>query len=134
MRFDGVLVAWNHDAGYGSIRPAGGGDEVFVTLAAFPTDGEGPQLDEPLSFEVVAGRDGRKQAVHLQRKPSAKRDSALSAARGVGYARVRQARRRRRRLGLVAGAVVAGMLIVSAVRLWPHQPKVDARAALQAPR
>ena len=46
MRFEGVLCAWNHEAGYGAIRPAQGGDEVFVSLAAFPMDGEGPRLDE----------------------------------------------------------------------------------------
>jgi len=133
MRFDGVLIAWNHDAGYGSIRPASGGDEVFVALAAFPTDGEGPRLDEALSFEVVTGRDGRKQAVHLQRLQSGKRDSALREARGVGYARVRRAQRRRR-LSLVAGVLVAGLLIAGVVRLWPHSPSADPRAALQAPR
>ena len=37
MRFQGVLSAWNHEAGYGAITPTGGGDDVFVGLAAFPT-------------------------------------------------------------------------------------------------
>ena len=78
MRFEGVLSAWNHDAGYGAIRPSGGGEEVFVGLAAFPTDGEGPRLDEPLSFEIVTGRDGRKQAVNLKRLSQAHVNPARS--------------------------------------------------------
>ncbi|MFG6415660.1 cold-shock protein [Roseateles sp. DC23W] len=118
MRFEGTLSAWNADGGYGSIRPLGGGDEVFVALAAFPTDGDGPRLDEPLSFEIVTGRDGRKQAVQLKRLPAAQRSAALREATGIGHQRVRQAQRKRR-LGLAAGAVFAVALVVGGVRLWP---------------
>jgi len=117
MRFEGVLSAWNHDAGYGSIRPAGGGDEVFVSLAAFPTDGEGPRLDEPLSFEIVTARDGRKQAVSLQRLQAARVSPALREATGVGHARLRQSQKKRR-LGLAAGAVVVTMLLVAGGAYW----------------
>ncbi|CAM3947571.1 cold-shock protein [Roseateles saccharophilus] len=120
MRFEGVLSAWNHDAGYGTIRPLGGGEEVFVALAAFPTDGEGPRLDEPLSFEIVTGRDGRKQAVSLKRLPRLQQHSAMREAAGVGSLRVRQARRKRR-LSLAAGAVVAVLLVaVGGAHWWPH--------------
>ena len=118
MRFEGKLSAWNHDAGYGSIRPAGGGEEVFVTLAAFPTDGEGPRLDEPLSFEIVTGRDGRKQAVQLKRLRAGGKASALREATGAGHQHLRRAQRKRR-LTLWAGAVVAVLLVVGGVRLWP---------------
>jgi cold shock CspA family protein len=119
MRFEGVLSAWNHDAGYGTIRPLGGGEEVFVALPAFPTDGEGPQLDEPLSFEIVTGRDGRKQAVNLRRLPRQQPNSALREASGVGSLRVRQAKRKRR-LGLAAGAVVAVLVVAGGAHWWPH--------------
>lgn len=120
MRFEGVLSAWNHDAGYGTIRPLGGGEEVFVALPAFPTDGDVPQLDEPLSFEIVTGRDGRKQAVNLRRLPSPQLNPALREAAGVGSLRVRQAKRKRR-LGLAAGAVVVLLLLVAGgAHWWPH--------------
>jgi cold shock CspA family protein len=123
MRFEGVLSAWNHDAGYGAIRPSGGGDEVFVGLAAFPTDGEGPRPDEPLSFEIVTGRDGRKQAVNLRRVARPQLSPALreaAAGAGAAHLRARQAQRRRR-LGLAAGAVIAVMLVVGGMQWW--QPK-----------
>ena len=127
MRFEGILSAWNQEAGHGTIRALHGGDELFVGLAAFPTDGEGPRLDEALSFEIVSGRDGRKQAVNLKRLQ--RLGSALREASGVGQARVRQAQRKRR-LTLLGGAVVAVMLIVGGVRWWqPVTGELPARAA-----
>lgn len=120
MRFEGVLSAWNPDAGYGAIRPSGGGAEVFVGLAAFPTDGEGPRLDEPLSFEIVTGREGRKQAVNLRRLSRAHVMPALREAAGGARIRARQAQRKRR-LGLMAGgAVVAVILLVAGGVRWWH--------------
>lgn len=117
MRFEGVLSAWNHDTGYGAISPAGGGDEVFVALAAFPTDGEGARLDEPLSFEIVTARDGRKEAVNLRRLQRTRPSAALRQASGTGAARVRQSQRKRR-LGLLAGGAVLALLLVAGGMRW----------------
>jgi len=122
MRFEGVLSAWNPDAGYGAIRPSGGGEEVFVGLAAFPTDGEGPRLDDPLSFEIVTGRDGRKQAVNLRRLSRAQAGSALREAVGAGGARLRARQaQRKRRLGLVAGGAVVTVMLVLGTMHWRSQ-------------
>jgi cold shock CspA family protein len=119
MRFEGVLSAWDPVLGCGRIRPQGGGDELFVALAAFPTDGEGARLDEALSFDVVTGRDGRKQAVHLQRLRGGLTNPALREAVGIGRARVRQAQRKRR-LGLAAGGVVVLLLVLGGLKWWPQ--------------
>lgn len=116
MRFEGILCAWNQDAGHGTIRALNGGDEIFVGLAAFPTDGEGPRLDEALSFEIVSGRDGRKQAVNLQRMPRSQ-PVALREASAAARERTRQTQRKRR-LTLLGGAVVAVVLVVGGVRWW----------------
>lgn len=117
MRFEGVLSAWNHDAGYGAIRPDGGGDDVFVALGAFPSDGEGIRLGEALSFEIVSGRDGRKQAAklkRLQRLPVAPRETPGARQRRL------QAAQRKRRLGWMAGgAVVLVVLVLGSARWWP---------------
>jgi cold shock CspA family protein len=130
MRFEGVLSAWNSDAGYGAIRPVNGGDEVFVGLSAFPTDGEGPRLDEPLSFEIVTGRDGRKQAVNLKRLRTRHLNPALREASGASRARARQAQKKRR-LGLAAGAVLAVLLVLGGVQWWQPQAKTGAAAVPQ---
>jgi cold shock CspA family protein len=131
MRFEGVLSAWNHDAGYGAIRPVGGGDEVFVGLAAFPTDGEGARLDEALSFEIVTGRDGRKQAVNLRRlQRSSARPAPREATIGAGAVRVRARQaQKKRRLGLIAGgAVVTVMLVAGGVHWWTPAKAVEVPA------
>lgn len=127
MRFQGILSAWNPEAGYGTIRALNGGDEVFVGLAAFPTDGEGPRLDEPLSFEIVSNRDGRKQAVNLKRMPRSQPSAAaLREPTAAVRARARQAQRKRR-LGQAAGAVIAVMLVLAGVRCWqPLDKSIDA--------
>lgn len=137
MRFEGVLSAWNSEAGYGRIRPAGGGDEVFVGLAAFPTDGDGPQLEEPLSFEIVTGRDGRKQAALLKRLPrehfkNARRPAAPAAASSVRLRQVRVAQRKRR-LALFAGAAaITGLLVLGGVRWWhPAQEASEVPAGMR---
>lgn len=127
MRFEGVLSAWNPEAGHGRIRPGGGGDEVFVGLGAFPTDGQGARLDEPLSFEIVTSRDGRKQAVSLQRLAWPTQGSALREATGLGQARVRRTQRKRR-LAWAAGAVIAviaAMLVLGGVKWWPAEKPAD---------
>jgi len=111
MRFEGVLSAWHPEAGYGAIRPQQGGEEVFVNLAAFPTDGEGPRLDERLSFEIVSGRDGRKQAVRIQRLQGRGAGGAWRAASGRGGARATRGAQNKRRLAWGAGAVLVVVLL-----------------------
>ena len=119
MRFEGVLIAWNHEAGYGAIRPFGGGDEVFVGLAAFPTDGEGPRPDEVLSFEIVTARDGRKMAVNLRRVRRGPMQAALREASGAAMARARERHaQRKRRLALVAGGLVCTVLLAMGSVHW----------------
>lgn len=119
MRFEGVLIAWNHEAGYGAIRPRGGGEDVFVGLAAFPMDGEGPRPDEALSFEIVSGRDGRKSAVNLQRLSRGQPMPAMREVSGAAAARVRARQsQRKRRLGLVAGGLMCTVLLVMGSVHW----------------
>lgn len=129
MRFEGVLSAWNHDAGYGAIRPVGGGDEVFVGLAAFPTDGEGARLDEMLSFEIVTGRDGRKQAVNLRRLGQRGANPAMRVAVGAGAVRLRQAQKKRRLALIAGGAAVTVMLVAGGIHWWtPHAKAIEVPA------
>ena len=70
MRFEGTLSKWNDDRGFGFIQPTEGGQELFAHVSAFPRDGQRPQLNEKLSFEVTLGQGGKKQAVAIQRPNS----------------------------------------------------------------
>jgi len=109
MRFEGRLSAWTALRGYGAIAPLEGGQELFVHVSAFPTDGEQPLLGELLSFEVVTGRDGRKEAVRVQR--SKRRVSSGAPAlstqpsgrrAGAHFHQQKQLQRRLRTVGVCA--------------------------------
>ncbi len=67
MRFEGLLVKWNANRGFGFIAPTQGGTDLFVHGSAFPSDGLPPVIGEPLSFEIELDRDGRKRAVGIHR-------------------------------------------------------------------
>jgi uncharacterized membrane protein YsdA (DUF1294 family)/cold shock CspA family protein len=66
MRFEGVLKSWDDERGFGFIAPTQGGQEVFVHIKAFPRGIARPQLDQPLSFEVDLGPQGKKRAKNVQ--------------------------------------------------------------------
>lgn len=66
-RFNGTLKKWDVARGFGFVTAEQGGQDVFVHVSAFPRGGRQPIVGEPLSFEIEQDRDGRKQAVRLQR-------------------------------------------------------------------
>ena len=65
MRIEGVLSKWNDDRGFGFITPARGGQEVFVYISAFPSDGVRPTLGERVSFEIETDKSGKRRAKTL---------------------------------------------------------------------
>lgn len=67
MRFDGTLASWDDDSGYGFIRPAKGGQDIFAHISAFPRDGVRPAAGEFVSFEVELNADGKKRAKAIMR-------------------------------------------------------------------
>lgn len=135
MRFEGSLAAWNAERGHGEIAPEQGGQTLFVHVSAFPHDGPPPALGEPLSFEVVSGSDGRKQAARVLRS---RRRAAADPAQRLLSPPLRRPwrelkRERRRRIGLaLAGLIVAvaalGWIELSKPGGWRAGPAVDASA------
>jgi len=114
MRFEGTLTVWNAERGYGAIAPEQGGQEMFVHVSAFPRDGEPPQIGEALSFEIVTGGDGRKQAGRIQRVQRAVGATPASFMAPVPPRRSRilaqQERKRRLAFGGLAIALFVGVL------------------------
>lgn len=80
MQVSGTLKTWKDDRGFGFIEPLHGGEEIFVHVSAFPSDGRRPVVGENLFYEIGRGRDGRAQAVKVSRKSGV----ASPAARRVG--------------------------------------------------
>ena len=81
-RIDGTLKAWNEGKGFGFITPANGGQDVFVHISDYPKQGGQPKVGEPISFEVILNKDGKKKAVLVQRpggEPAAPRRAHAKA-------------------------------------------------------
>lgn len=66
-RINGTLKTWNEGKGFGFITPANGGQDVFVHISDYPKQGGPPKVGEPVSFEIVLNKDGKKKAVLVQR-------------------------------------------------------------------
>ena len=65
MELQGTLKSWNDAKGFGFIRPAAAGEDVFVHISAVRGD-QRPQVGEAVAY--VAGRDerGRLRAEHMR--------------------------------------------------------------------
>lgn len=99
----GALVTWNDGRGFGFIRPDGGGEDVFVHIAAFGRAAQRPSGDARIGFVIGPGRGGRVMA---------SRARLLAPARRTLVQRLRRLRLRRRETRFA----LAGLLVVLA--LW----------------
>jgi len=68
MRLSGTLRSWKDDRGFGFIAPTHGGAELFVHISSLPRDGSLPTVGEKLTYELGRGKNGRPQAVSVQRE------------------------------------------------------------------
>jgi len=62
MRFEGTIIYWNDERGFGFIEPAEGGQHVFVHVKAFASLSGRPQFNQQVSFEVARGPQGKTRA------------------------------------------------------------------------
>lgn len=67
MRFTGTLTKWDDERGFGFITPTSNSTQIFVHISAFPRDGRRPCLNELISYESEIGKNGKLQAVRVQR-------------------------------------------------------------------
>lgn len=82
-RFVGTLTAWNDDRGFGFLRAAEGGEDIFVHATAFAARQARPQVGTRVSFEIEPGPRGKKRARNvalLRNAPAPRRRQPASAA------------------------------------------------------
>ena len=59
----GTVKWFNTEKGYGFIQPADGGKDIFVHITAVQAAGLQTLKDnQPIEYELIDGRDGRKSA------------------------------------------------------------------------
>jgi cold shock CspA family protein len=71
-RFDGKLIKWNDDRGFGFITANQSDSEIFVHISAFPKNGPRPYLGELITFEIDVDKEGKKRAINVFRAAGAR--------------------------------------------------------------
>jgi CspA family cold shock protein len=63
----GTVKWFNTEKGYGFIQPGDGGKDVFVHITAVQAAGlQSLKDNQPIEYELIDGRDGRKSAGALR--------------------------------------------------------------------
>jgi uncharacterized membrane protein YsdA (DUF1294 family)/cold shock CspA family protein len=65
MRYQGRIIKWNNDKGFGFIAPNGGGEQVFVHISAFSNRQRRPNESVIVTFELGADERGRPRAANV---------------------------------------------------------------------
>ena len=65
MRYQGKVVKWNDDKGFGFILPNGGGIEVFLHISAFSSAKKRPEINQLISYTLDKDKSGRIKASHV---------------------------------------------------------------------
>lgn len=64
MRTKGKITAWDDGKGYGFITPLQGGERVFIHITALKNRSRRPQLNEIVTYQLSADKQGRKCAAN----------------------------------------------------------------------
>jgi cold shock CspA family protein len=118
MRYQGRIIEWNDDRGFGFITRNGADDRVFVHISAFTAIARRPRLGDIVTYEQSQDERGRAQAKQVGFAASTAAPAPATVHRGpsgprAGRQRPLQARRSRARawpwLGLALFAVLGGL-------------------------
>ena len=116
MSFEGRLVQWNEDRGFGFIDAADVSERVFVHISAFERGRVRPPLGTCLAFDVERDAQGRKRAVRVALRD----DTRLADEDGRGWrpapGRPAPARSRAARVRACALVALACVAVATGVR------------------
>ncbi len=65
MRYQGKIIKWLDDKGYGFVAADGANEQVFVHISAFPKGQERPLVDEVVTFEIAKDQKKGLQAYNV---------------------------------------------------------------------
>lgn len=74
MRLTGRLERWDDQRGFGFVDRGGDHGSVFVHISAFPKTDRRPKTGDLISYELLAGKDGKARAgeVRFKEAPAAR--------------------------------------------------------------
>ncbi|MCW8856396.1 MAG: DUF1294 domain-containing protein [Kangiella sp.] len=64
MRTKGKITTWDDGKGYGFITPLQGGERVFIHITALKNRNRRPQINEIVTYQLSADKQGRKCATN----------------------------------------------------------------------
>jgi uncharacterized membrane protein YsdA (DUF1294 family)/cold shock CspA family protein len=82
MKFQGKVINWNDDKGFGFVEPNGKGDRAFVHINAFKARSRRPVNGEVIIYELVRDNNNRFKAANIKFARDAKASSNQSKAKG----------------------------------------------------
>lgn len=103
MRYQGRLIEWNDDRGFGFIEPNGGGERVFLHIKSVRGAGARPVLGQVLNYTLGKDERGRPRVVIAETLPLAARRRAAETRQGSSAWRLQAG---------VAGLLGQGVLAV----------------------
>ncbi|MFT6218870.1 MAG: cold shock CspA family protein [Cycloclasticus pugetii] len=86
MKFQGKVLNWNDEKGFGFVEPNGGGKRAFVHIKAFKPRSRRPVNGEIIVYELVQDNNNRykaeniqfaRDARHLKKRSQAKKRQSL---------------------------------------------------------
>jgi uncharacterized membrane protein YsdA (DUF1294 family)/cold shock CspA family protein len=66
MRYQGKLINWKDDQGFGFVIPNGGGEKAFVHIKAFTERSKRPENGDLINYELSKDNKGRQTAKNIQ--------------------------------------------------------------------
>lgn len=118
----GTLVTWHDDRGFGFIRPASGGRDIFVHVRELHGSPFPPAVGQVITYETARQPDGRDRAVRvlLAETPGASARAAPASASRSTPAPRRRGRRALSRTLQVVVPLAAGAGVVAVLNsVWP---------------
>ncbi len=66
MKWQGKIINWNDDRGFGFVKPNGGGDRAFVHIKSFISRSHRPVNGDVIVYEIIRDKNNRNKAVNIR--------------------------------------------------------------------